>query len=80
MYATVFRFVFARREDTARIEKFKRTRDVDSDDEEDEAFEMNKYELEEEESEEEPSFVEDIANDSQLDVSGEEEKQGLINN
>eukprot|EP00344_Euplotes_crassus_P001110 CAMPEP_0197009612 /NCGR_PEP_ID=MMETSP1380-20130617/50852_1 /TAXON_ID=5936 /ORGANISM="Euplotes crassus, Strain CT5" /LENGTH=116 /DNA_ID=CAMNT_0042430987 /DNA_START=209 /DNA_END=556 /DNA_ORIENTATION=+ len=53
LYATVFRFVYARREDTARIEKFKRTKDIDSDDEEEEAAEMKDYDLEEEEEEEE---------------------------
>ena len=53
MYATVFRFVYARREDTARLEnKFKRTKDVDSDDEEDDLVDLNAYDLEEEETEE----------------------------
>eukprot|EP00343_Euplotes_focardii_P001269 CAMPEP_0205804118 /NCGR_PEP_ID=MMETSP0205-20121125/6915_1 /ASSEMBLY_ACC=CAM_ASM_000278 /TAXON_ID=36767 /ORGANISM="Euplotes focardii, Strain TN1" /LENGTH=80 /DNA_ID=CAMNT_0053073163 /DNA_START=418 /DNA_END=657 /DNA_ORIENTATION=- len=74
MWATVFRFVYARREDTARIEKFRRTKDVDSDDEEDDAIEMNKYDLEEEESEEEVSSGHDI-NESSHHFGDEEEEE-----
>ena len=65
-YATVFRFVYARREDTARLEnKFARTKNIDSDDEEDDAFEINEYDLEESESEED-SYVDGMRIDSNI--------------
>ena len=82
-YATIFRFVYARREDTSRIEKFKRTQDVDTDDEEIDAFEMNKYDLEEEEDEEEDSVIdedyEDMPSQPRFDDEEEEEDRQLIN-
>ena len=81
-YATIFRFVYARREDTARIEKFRRTKDVDSDDEEEEAFaqmqEMDKYDLEEEEEEDESEADQSRNITGQMDLDYEEEKEGLI--
>ena len=77
-YTTLFQFVYNKAVDTVRLEKFRRNKDVDSDDEEDEAFEMNKYDLEEEEDEDE---VEDDLNESaQRELDDDYEERRLINN